>query len=64
MPWSRDRFPPSMRHLEPAVRDKAIAIANALLAEGYPEGQAIRIAIGQAKLWAKRHLGDPPGGRG
>lgn len=47
-----------MKHLEPAVRDKAIAIANALLAEGYPEGQAIRIAIGQAKQWARRHLGN------
>ena len=58
MPWSRDRFPPSMKHLAPAVRDKAIAIANALLAEGYPEGQAIRIAIGQAKQWARRHLAD------
>jgi len=48
-----------MKHLEPIIRDKAIAIANALLAEGYPEGQAIRIAIGQAKQWARHHLGDP-----
>ena len=47
-----------MKHLAPSVRDKAIAIANALLAEGYPEGQAIRIAIGQAKQWARRHLAD------
>ena len=47
-----------MKHLAPAVRNKAIAIANALLAEGYPEGQAIRIAIGQAKQWARRHLGN------
>jgi uncharacterized protein YdaT len=58
MPWNSDYFPPSMKHLAPAVRDKAIAIANALLAEGYPEGQAIRIAIGQAKQWARRHLGN------
>jgi len=60
MPWNSERFPTSMKHLEPAVRDKAIAIANALLAEGYPEGQAIRIAIGQAKQWARRHLGNAP----
>ncbi|HYA21015.1 MAG TPA: hypothetical protein VEG25_10280 [Burkholderiales bacterium] len=59
MPWTPDRFPSSMKHLEPIIRDKAIAIANALLAEGYPEGQAIRIAIGQAKQWARHHLGDP-----
>ena len=62
MPWSRDRFPPSMKHLAQDVRDKAIAIANALLAEGYPEGQAIRMAIGQAKQWARRHLGNPSNG--
>ena len=51
-----------MNHLAPAVRDKAIAIANALLTEGYPEGQAIRIAIRQAKQWARRHLGNPSNG--
>ena len=55
MPWDRARYPPSMRRLSPAVREKAIAIANALLAEGYPEGQAIRIAIAQARRWAGHH---------
>jgi uncharacterized protein YdaT len=34
------------------VRDKAIAIANALLMHGYDEGRAIRIAISQARRWA------------
>jgi uncharacterized protein YdaT len=34
------------------VRAKAIEIANALLAEGFEEGRAIRIAIAQAKRWA------------
>jgi uncharacterized protein YdaT len=43
-----------MNHLPPAVRDKAIEIANALLAAGHPDGEAIRIAIAQAKLWAAR----------
>ncbi len=47
-----------MKHLAPVVRDKAIAIANELLAEGYPEGQAIRFAIGQAKQCARRRLGN------
>jgi uncharacterized protein YdaT len=52
MPWSADRFPPAMARLPLVVRAKAIEIANALLAAGYEEGQAIRIAISQARRWA------------
>jgi uncharacterized protein YdaT len=44
-----------MRNLPDRVRGKAIAIANALLEEGYDEGRAIRIAIAQAKRWAEGH---------
>jgi hypothetical protein len=55
MPWDSHYFPPSMRHLGDATREKAIAIANALLAEGMEEGMAIRIAIAKAKQWARRH---------
>jgi uncharacterized protein YdaT len=58
MPWSEERYPPSMRRLAPLVRAKAIEIANALLAEGMDEGMAIRIAIAKAKEWAERHLAD------
>jgi uncharacterized protein YdaT len=54
MPWSESHFPPSMLHLSPPVRAKAIEIASALLAEGYDEGNAIRIATSQAKRWASR----------
>jgi uncharacterized protein YdaT len=43
-----------MRRLAPLVRAKAVEIANAMLAEGYPEGQAIRMAIARAKQWAQR----------
>jgi uncharacterized protein YdaT len=43
-----------MKNLSPAVREKAILIANALLEEGYPEGQSIRIAIARAKAWNRR----------
>lgn len=53
MPWNPTRFPPAMAHLSEPVRDKAIEIANALLAEGYEEGRAIRIAIAQAKRWGQ-----------
>ena len=42
-----------MRKLPPEVRTKAIAIANALLEEGYDDGSAIRIAIAKAKQWAE-----------
>lgn len=52
MPWNESYYPPSMRNLPPAVRAKAIEIANALLAAGRPEGQAIRIAIARARQWA------------
>jgi uncharacterized protein YdaT len=53
VPWTETRYPASMRRLPGAVREKAIEIANALLAEGYDEGKAIRIAIAKAKAWAE-----------
>lgn len=52
MPWHRSYFPRSMWNLPVRVREKAIQIANALLAQGYEEGRSIRIAIAQAKRWA------------
>lgn len=60
MPWREDRYPSSMKNLPPAVRGKAIDIANALLSEGYDEGRAIRIAIAQAKRWAVEHAAGSP----
>jgi uncharacterized protein YdaT len=55
MPWDDTYFPVSMRHMNDAVRRKAVEIANALLAEGMDEGKAIRIAIAKAKEWARHH---------
>jgi len=43
------------------VRQKAVEIANALLAEGYDDGKAIRIGIAKAKEWVRRQ--PPAGGR-
>lgn len=57
MPWTADRYPPSMRRLAPRVRDKAIEIANALLASGHDEGQSIRIGIAKAREWSNARLG-------
>jgi uncharacterized protein YdaT len=54
MPWSADYYPPAMSRLPEIVREKAIEIANALLAEGDDEGRAIRIGIAKAKEWAAR----------
>lgn len=48
-----------MKYLPEWVREKAIEIANALLAEGYEEGSAIRIAITAAKRWANRRRSRP-----
>ncbi|MFO1283799.1 MAG: hypothetical protein U1F51_15285 [Burkholderiales bacterium] len=52
MPWTPTRYPPAMRKLPPVLRDKAIEIANAMLAQGYDDGQAIRMAIVAARRWA------------
>lgn len=62
MPWSSDRYPDSMKNLQPLVRTKAIRIANALLNEGYDEGRCIRIAITRAKQWAQAR-GKPASGK-
>lgn len=59
MPWATDYYPAAMEHLPPATRQKAIEIANALLAAGHPEGQCIRIAIARARQWAQRRHPDP-----
>jgi uncharacterized protein YdaT len=63
VPWTAERYPPSMRNLAPPVRDKAIAIANALLGERMDEGRAIRIAIARAKAWGASHAPEPGSGR-
>ena len=55
MPWTLDNYPASMRNLPGPVLVKAIEIANAMLDEGYEEGQAIRMAIAAARRWAERH---------
>ena len=60
MPWTAEQYPPAMRRLGPLVRLKAIEIANALLEEGHPEGQCIRIGIAKAREWAHQHQAELP----
>ena len=55
VPWNESYYPRSMKRLSPAVRAKAIEIANALLESGREEGSAIRIGIAKAKEWAVHH---------
>ena len=53
MPWNKKNYPRSLKNFTPEVRDKAIEIGNALLAEGnLDEGIAIATAISRAKDWA------------
>jgi uncharacterized protein YdaT len=55
VPWNESYYPQSMKRLPPAVRAKAVEIANALLESGREEGSAIRIGIAKAKEWAVHH---------
>jgi len=56
MPWTNDNYPVSMKNLDPAIREKAIEIANALLKEDNDEGRAIAIGTAKAEEWGKDHL--------
>ncbi|MGC6768690.1 DUF2188 domain-containing protein [Enterococcus sp. LJL51] len=51
MPWDKNDYPASFKNFDPLLRKKVIDIGNALLDEGYPENQAIPIAISQGKKW-------------
>ncbi|MFD1317149.1 DUF2188 domain-containing protein [Loigolactobacillus zhaoyuanensis] len=51
MPWNMQDYPNSMKNLAELERKKAIDIANALLANGYPDDRAIPIAMSQARKW-------------
>src|SRR3990170_8753729 len=54
MPWTRQKYPASMKNLPEEVRNKAIEIANALLEEkDMAEGIIIATAISRAKDWAE-----------
>jgi uncharacterized protein YdaT len=53
MPWDSKNYPRSLKNFTPEVRDKAVEIANALLAEGnMNEGIIIATATSRAKDWA------------
>lgn len=60
--WTPEQAPEALRNLPPAVRRKAVEIANALRRDGFAEERAIRIATAKARAWAlqQQHASDPP----
>lgn len=52
MPWTKEDYPDSLKNFMAPVRNKAIDIANALLADGADESKAIAIATAKAEEWA------------
>ena len=53
MPYTKKDYPDSLKYFMAPVRNKAIAITNALLADGNDESKAIAIATAQAEKWAE-----------
>ncbi|GAA4778916.1 hypothetical protein GCM10023231_01920 [Olivibacter ginsenosidimutans] len=50
--WTIHNFPFPEQELDPAVKEKAVAIANQLYHEGEPEGEKLfKKAINGAKEW-------------
>lgn len=52
MPYTKKDYPDSLKNFMAPVRNKAIDIANALLADGNDEQKAIAIATSTAEDWA------------
>ena len=49
MPWYNGDYPPSYKNQPDDIRDKAVEIANAMLAEGAEEGVAIATGLKRAR---------------
>ncbi|CCH55662.1 hypothetical protein BN8_04940 [Fibrisoma limi BUZ 3] len=54
MPYTKKEYPASLKNFMAPVRNKAIDIANALLADGNDEQKSIAIATAQAEDWATK----------
>ncbi|MCK8491187.1 MULTISPECIES: hypothetical protein [Spirosoma] len=52
MPFTKKEYPDSLKYFMAPVRNKAIDIVNALLAEGSDETRAIAIGTAKAEEWA------------
>jgi len=49
MPWYNGDYPPSYKNQPPALREKAVEIANELLLNGASEGVAIATGLKRAR---------------
>ncbi|NOW97178.1 hypothetical protein [Mucilaginibacter sp. SG564] len=49
MPWVKGDYPPSYKNQPIKIRDKAVEIANELLADGASEGIAIATGLKKAR---------------
>jgi uncharacterized protein YdaT len=49
MPWYNGDYPPSYKNQPEEIREKAVEIANAFLAEGLEEGVAIATGLKRAR---------------
>ncbi|MRS62487.1 hypothetical protein GJJ30_14390 [Larkinella terrae] len=57
MVWNQTHFPAAMRSLPPSVREKAIEIANSLLAsESSDKQKVISTSITEARVWARQRF--------
>ena len=57
MPWEYpNNVPQSARYLKPSIQRKTVAIANAILRNGGPEGVAISTGIKKAKELHKKNI--------
>ncbi|WGQ10669.1 hypothetical protein QG516_03240 [Pedobacter gandavensis] len=55
MPWYNGDYPPSYKNQPKYIRDKAIEIANEILAESGDEGIAIATGLKKARVYFKEH---------
>jgi uncharacterized protein YdaT len=54
MPWPKGEYPPSYKNLPVPLREKAVEIANAILAESGDEGIAIATGLKRAREVMKK----------
>ena len=55
MPWPKGSYPPSYKNLSKPLREKAVEIANAILAESGDEGIAIATGLKRAREVMKKN---------
>ncbi|WP_164507804.1 hypothetical protein [Lacticaseibacillus suibinensis] len=55
MIWTVENFSAVLGRLTPLTRKEALAIANALVAQGFQEKLALAIATSQANQWCRKN---------